>query len=63
MYQLPLFADNDSVQIEIAVIEFNGIFQASILGGWWVASGKTRQAAIKKVMSLYERENELYGPV
>ena len=39
---------------------FNG-YRATLAGGWWVAYGPTREAAIRSVVSRYNVEAERYG--
>ena len=36
-----------------------GVWEARLWNGWWVAFGKTPEAAKKKVIRNYERETRL----
>ena len=36
-----------------------GVWEARLYGGWYVGFGKTPDAAKKKVVKLYEKENQV----
>ncbi len=54
MEQLRLFPDDG--QLTVTVFGYGDYFQAEIAGGWWMARGKTKKEAAKKVVKLYEGE-------
>jgi len=42
--------------VPVSVYRDGDCYRATIAGGWWVATGKTEQAAIKAVVGKYEQE-------
>jgi hypothetical protein len=47
--------------VKITTTRENERYIAVIEGGWWIAYGKTRKQAIKRVRSHLERELGVYG--
>jgi len=45
-------------QVEIKSYQAGDQFYAEIEGGWWIAAGPTRKAAISAVIKRYQNENE-----
>jgi hypothetical protein len=42
--------------VPVSVYRDGDCYRANIAGGWWVATGKTEQAAINAVVAKYEQE-------
>ena len=53
-----LGAYSSEVIISIQCASFGDYWQAQINSGWWVGRGKTRAAAVKNVVSRFERETD-----
>lgn len=55
MIQLPLFPEQ-STAITVKVVDYGDYYQAEIVGGWWIARGKSKQSTIKAVIKRYKEE-------
>lgn len=50
--QLPLF---NLDQLEVTIKDYDHYFQAELFEGWYIARGKTKEEAIKRVIAQIER--------
>lgn len=57
---MSLFPPDDHT-ISCVVVQEENRWCALIAGGWWIAYGKTKKAAISLVITKFEREWSRYG--